>query len=362
MSMESQPVDVAAKVVALQPSPRTLGWEVARRMEHERPSAWQRLRPGRRELIAAAVGLAAFFALFLVSCWLAGNPFANTQRVLSPLVVARGWEGTNLWGIVWWVVIIAVVLEFLDSAAGMGYGTAFTPLLLVIGFDPLQIVPAVMIQQGVAGLLGAYLHREYGNVEWRLRPMSETVKLWLIIAGVGCVAVAFSITAVYGLLKVASVWIKLYVAVLLVGMGVVSLTGWRRNLEYRPRRMFFFGALAAFNKGIGGGGYGPVTTVGGVLAGVPVKSMMAVTAISEGTVCVVSVAVWLAMLTQGVVIDFVLLPSMLLGSMIAAVAAPYATRVLPERTWRLVVPVYCCLLAAYSFWKVAPQVLERLAG
>ncbi|RLB39769.1 MAG: sulfite exporter TauE/SafE family protein, partial [Deltaproteobacteria bacterium] len=46
-----------------------------------------------------------------------------------------------------------------------------------------------------------------------------------------------------------------------------------------------------FNKGVGGGGYGPVVTVGGILSGVPVKSMLAVTAVSEGTVCVFSIIV-----------------------------------------------------------------------
>ncbi len=340
---------------------RTMGWEVARRMEAERPSMLARLYPGWREIRAGVIGMGIFLALFLVSCWLAGNPFAATQRVASPIVEANGWAGTHQWAIFWWVVAIAVVLEFLDASAGMGYGTAITPLLLILGFDPIQIVPAVMIQQAAAGLLGAYLHHEFGNVEWRFRPMSETVRLWLIIAGVGCLMVTLSITTVYGVFKVAKVWINLYVAILLVAMGVISLIGFKRQREYRPRRMFAFGALAAFNKGVGGGGYGPVVTVGGLLSGVPVKSMLAVTSISEGTVCVASIVVWLAMLTQGVVIDFILLPSMLLGSIIAAVGAPYATRVFPERLWRLVVPVYCCAIAAYCFWKIVPQVVAKLA-
>jgi len=339
---------------------RTMGWEVAQRLETERPTVLARLQPGWREVRAGVIGMAVFLGLFVASCWLAGNPFAATQRVPSEIVVANGWAGTQQWAIFWWVVAIAVVLEFLDASAGMGYGTAITPLLLLLGFDPIQIVPAVMIQQAAAGLLGAYLHREFGNVEWRFRPMSETVKLWLIIAGIGCLAVTLSITTVYGVFKVAKVWISLYVAILLVIMGVVSLVGFRRDREYRPLRMFGFGAVAAFNKGVGGGGYGPVVTVGGLLSGVPVKSMLAVTSISEGTVCVASIAVWLAMLSQGVVIDFILLPSMLLGSMIAAVGAPYATRVLPERLWRFAVPLYSCVLAAYCFWKVAPQVAEKL--
>ena len=358
--MEALPLEANVETgeadVLAAPAP-VMGWEVSRRMEEERPSALSRLRPGRREVRAVLVGMGAFLALFVAACWLAGNPFEATQRVASPVVVSHGWAGTDGWALFWWVVVIAAVLEFLDASAGMGYGTAVTPLLLLIGFDPVQIVPAVMIQQGMAGLLGAFLHREFGNVEWRVRPMSETVKLWLIISLVGCVAVAFSITAVYAVLKLATVWIKLYVAVLLVVMGVVSLVSWRRSPVYRPGGMLLFGALAAFNKGVGGGGYGPVVTVGGILSGVPVKSMMAVTALSEGTVCVFSVGVWLAMMSQGVVLDFLLLPSMLLGSAVAAVAAPYATRVLPERAWRLLVPLYCCVLAAYAFVKILPQVV-----
>ena len=38
------------------------------------------------------------------------------------------------------------------------------------------------------------------------------------------------------------------------------------------QRMIFWGGLAAFNKGIGGGGYGPVVTIGGILSGIPVKT------------------------------------------------------------------------------------------
>ena len=341
-------------------STRTMGWKVAQRLEQERPRIIDRLRPDRKELIAAGWGLLVFLILFFIGCWLASNPFESTQRVASELIKAKGWAGTNQWGIFWWVVAITILLEFLDASAGMGYGTAITPLLLVLGFDPVQIVPVVMIQQAAAGLTGAFLHNEFGNVEWKFRPLSETARLWLIISVIGCVAVVFSVTAVYGYLKVASVWIKFYVALLLVGMGIISLLGSMKSRQYKPGRMFVFGALAGFNKGIGGGGYGPVVTIGGLLSGVPVKSMMAVTALSEGTVCVASIIAWLAMLSSGVVIDFVLLPSMLLGSAIAAVVAPYATRVLPEKTWKFFVPLYSCILAAYTFYKVMPSVLAKL--
>jgi hypothetical protein len=193
--------------------------------------------------------------------------------------------------------------------------------------------------------------------------MSETIKLWLYIAVTGCAAVAFSVTAVYGVFKTAKVWIQLYVAILLIMMGVISLVQSRlRERPYRPKMMIGFAALAGFNKGIGGGGYGPVVTIGGLMSGVPVKSMMAVTAISEGTVSTFSILVWLALLTSGVAIDYLLLPSMMLATIFTAVAAPWATRVFPEKLWKVVVPIYCCILAAYTFYKAIPPVIEKLKG
>jgi hypothetical protein len=53
--------------------------------------------------------------------------------------------------------------------------------------------------------------------------MSETIKLWLLIAGLGCAAVLFSITAVYAIFKVAKVWIKLYVTLLMLGIAFVAI-------------------------------------------------------------------------------------------------------------------------------------------
>ena len=257
---------------------------------------------------------------------------------------------------------MAAFFEFMDASAGMGFGTALTPILLVLGFDPKQIVPVVMIQQGVAGIVGAFLHREFENVEWKFSPMSETVKLWIIIAVTGCIAVAVSICGVYKILHVDKVWIKLYVAILLLGMGISSVISAKKDHPYKPKKMIGFAALAGFNKGVGGGGYGPVVTVGGILSGVPVKSMLAVTAICEGTVSTFAIIVWLALLTSGVQIDYLLLPSFMIATMFSAVAAPYMTRVFPEKLWKIVVPAYCLFVACLCFYKIVPSIYAKLAG
>lgn len=339
----------------------TMGWEVARNLESEKQTILERFIPEWRHLKAAGGGIFVFFLVFLLGTWLAGNPFGPTVRIQSDWVVAHGLQG-NEWHIVWSVVLLAAFFEFMDASAGMGFGTALTPIMLVMGFDPKQIVPVVMIQQGAAGLVGAFLHREFENVEWKFKPMSETIKLWMIIGLVGCVAVSVSIFGVYKLLHVDKVWIKLYVAVLLLVMGFISVFQSRKERPYRPRRMIGFAALAGFNKGVGGGGYGPVVTIGGLLSGVPVKSMLAVTAISEGTVSAFSIIVWLLLLTSGVQIDYLLLPSFMIATMFSAIAAPYMTRVFPEKLWKIVVPSYCVVVAVICFWKIAPGIMAKLGG
>jgi uncharacterized membrane protein YfcA len=330
-----------------------LGWETSVAMDSLSLKA--RMNLNRAEIKASLLGLGVLLILFLISCQLAANPIENTRSISALALTGGTWLDPGQWRIIWTVVGLAIIFEFLDAAAGMGYGTAFTPLLLMMGYEPLQIIPVIMIQQACAGLIGAYIHKQYGNVEWRFRPPSETVKLLLIIAGIGALAVSFSISSIYGVLKLGEVWIKLYVVILLLMMGLTALCRSNKATLYRPKRMYFFGALAGFNKGIGGGGYGPVVTIGGLLSGVPAKTMMAVTAFSEGLVCVVSILVWFYWLNHGVQIDFILLPSMLLGSILSVIAAPYATRVLPERAWRTLVPIYCCIIAIVSFWKLVPK-------
>jgi uncharacterized protein len=333
---------------------KKLGWE--RSALREKQSLRERMILSRKELRSFVPVLLFWGIMIGLSFYLAGNPFENTGRIDSQGVMSRGWGSeSDSWGIIWIVLLLAVVFEFLDSAAGMGYGTTFTPLLLLLGFDPMQVVPVIMIQQACAGLSSAFVHRELGNVEWRLKPLSESVKLWFMIAFFGSVAVIFSISSVYALFKVNQVWIKLYVCILLFIMGISSLFTRRKVRVYKPGRMIFFGTLAGFNKGIGGGGYGPVVTIGGILSGIPVKTMTAITALSEGTVCLLSIGTWVFLMNRGVMIDFILLPSMMVGSAISVIFAPYTVRILPEKIWKGVIPLYCCVIGGICLVKLLPS-------
>ncbi|MFZ7128236.1 MAG: sulfite exporter TauE/SafE family protein [Desulfobacterales bacterium] len=341
---------------------KKMGWEVARELEAEKTTIAERAILTGDQIKTMLIYSALFILLFGAAIWLAGNPFEFTQRLPSAYVVEHGLLGTNTWTVVWYVVFLCAFFEYMDSAGGMGYGTALTPLMLMLGFDPKQVVPCIMITEMFTGLIAGVVHGEFGNVEWKFKPMNETTKMVVVVSLIGMACVCFSITAAYGIFKLHKFWIKLYVAILLIVMGFCSLMTAQKYTNYRPKWMYLFAGLAGFNKGIGGGGYGPVVTVGGLIAGVPVKSMVAITSLAEGFTCLFAVVTWFALLTSGIVIDYMLLPSFVIGTVIAAVGAPYTTRILPERFWKIVVPVYCCLLAAFAFYKLWPDISKRLLG
>ena len=113
---------------------KILGWEISSELEKSKDNIFKRLKLNRRQIISTLIVLCIFTAVFFFSCWLAGNPFNTTKRIECAAVVNNGLTGTDNWVIIWWVVLAAVIFEFLDASAGMGYGTAFTPLLLLFGF------------------------------------------------------------------------------------------------------------------------------------------------------------------------------------------------------------------------------------
>ena len=196
------------------------------------------------------------------------------------------------------VVLLAFLFETMDSAAGMGFGTALSPLLLALGYDPLAVVPVLLLSEAVTGIVAAAMHHEMRNVHFSIRgPMNEATRLSLIITATGIISIVTSVTLAYFALDLPKSVIKAFVAAMVVLMAIAALArhfGSRRT-EYRPKRMIAFAAWAAFNKGIGGGGYGPVLTLGQLYSGVYEKSAAAITSLAEGATSIAGILAFFAL-------------------------------------------------------------------
>lgn len=263
------------------------------------------------------------------------------------------------------IPLIAFFAELVDSTLGMGYGTMLTPLLLLMGFEPLQIVPAVLVSELGTGLLAGAAHHVAGNVNFRgddswesrddrprgllarLLPdgASRHLRIALILAGCGTGgAVAASLLA----LSLPKFYLNLYIAVLITAIGVALFVLRNRQLRFSWGRLTVLGLLAAFNKGISGGGYGPVVVGGQLLSGVDGKHAIGITCLAEGLTCMVGVAIFLL---AGDRVDWSLAPYLVVGALASAPVSVWLVKTLQTRRLRMGIAAATLLLGMLSLWK-----------
>jgi uncharacterized membrane protein YfcA len=218
------------------------------------------------------------------------------------------------------LVGIAFLCELVDSSLGMGYGTLLSPLLLLMGRTPAEAVPAVLLSQALGGGIAGLFHHKLGNA--RFSGTSRETRIMLMLAGL-CVAAAVA-AAFLGVISSAKI-ISRYIGVLVVIMGIVILSG--RRFRFSWGKMTVVGLVSAFNKGLSGGGFGPVVAAGQVIVGQEPKSAVAITTAAEVPVCLASFAIYALNGT----IDWHLLATLCVGAGLAGLVGPHATRRIASR-------------------------------
>lgn len=178
---------------------------------------------------------------------------------------------------------IAFCCEFADSSMGMGYGTTFTPLLLLMGFELKVIVPVILLSEFLTGMTAGGFHHALGNASFKRG--SRDLKVALVLAASGVLG---ALVAVQFLTRVPRFWAQLYFALMITAMGVIILV--KRNGKYRFSwaRILGLGLISSFNKGMSGGGYGPLVVGGQLLSGCEAKNAVACTSLAESLVCLVA--------------------------------------------------------------------------
>ena len=239
----------------------------------------------------------------------------------------------SLWVIIT-IIVLAFLCEYLDSTLGMGYGTTLTPVFLLMGFRPMEIVPAVLLSELITGLLAGIFHHREGNVDLKpksadifkitkmLSPLGyietfrKTVPLHLKVALLLAVcSIVGTIVAVFVAVSIPRFWLKLYIGCLVLSMGIVILICFNKDFKFSWKRISFLGLIASFNKGMSGGGYGPVVTGGQILSGVEGKSAVGITSLAEGLTCLVGVIAYVLISKNPV--DWKLAPFIIIGAVLS---------------------------------------------
>lgn len=243
------------------------------------------------------------------------------------------------------IIILAFLFEYIDSSLGMGYGTTLTPLLLIMGYNPLQIVPALLLSELISGLTAAFFHHKFKNVNFNFG--TADFKIALVMAG--C-SIFGTVVAVFIALNLPIFYVKLYIGILVLSMGVLILMTIRRKFRFTWRKITSLGLLASFNKGISGGGYGPIVTSGQILSGVNSKNAIGITSLAEGLTCFVGVITYLIFTNH--TIEWDLAPSLVVGAILSVPIAAYTVKKFKGVHLKLIVGIATMILGLFTLGKL----------
>lgn len=235
------------------------------------------------------------------------------------------------------LMLLAMLCEYVDSSLGMGYGTTLTPLLLLGGQDPQAIVPCVLFSELLTGLLAGWMHHRDGNVN--LTGDSQTLRAGALLAALSTVG---ALLAVLLALKIGAAWWAATISAVLLAMGLIVLLSTRRRRKFRTGHLLALGLVAAFNKGLSGGGYGPLMTAGQIVCGLPARSAVALTSLAESFTCLVALGAYLAGHGR---VDWALALPLTTGALLSVPLATYTVGRISEHALRVGVGVLTCVLA-----------------
>jgi len=243
------------------------------------------------------------------------------------------------------IIILAFVCEYIDSSLGMGYGTTLTPLLLIMGYNPLQIVPAVLLSELITGLSAGFLHHKLKNVNFKIGTMDLKIAISMALC-----SIFGTLAAVLIAVKLPKFYIKLYIGLLVLCMGIFILITLNRTFKFSWKKITSLGLLAAFNKGISGGGYGPLVTSGQILSGVNSKNAIGITSLAEGLTCLVGVITYLAYMNH--TIEWTLAPSLVIGALVSVPFATYTVKKVKAHDLKLIVGIATLILGLFTLGKI----------
>ncbi len=264
--------------------------------------------------------------------------------------------------------LTAFVSEFIDSSLGMGYGTALTPILLLMGFEPAVVVPSVLLSEFVTGFLAAAIHQSMGNVNFfprkanlevaaagtgtvhitrKLRLTLPRATKVLIVIGLG--SVAATLLAVWFSIALPALYVKIYIAVMIIVMGFVILITSKKNGKFSWVKISILGIIASFNKGVSGGGYGPVATGGQILSGMKPKEAVAITSFAEGLTCLVGVTAYV--LSRGFS-QLRLAPYLVIGAVLSVPLSAFVVKRMDTKRFTYIIGSVTLALGIVSILKL----------
>lgn len=241
------------------------------------------------------------------------------------------------------IVVLGFLFEVVDASIGMGYGTILTPVLLILGFDPFQVIPSVLVSQLSGDFLIALFHHKFGNVDFSVGSRHFKVAITLSILSLFGSMIAVIVSA-----RLSKLILNLYIGTAFAITGLIVLVTKSREFRFSWIRLLSMGSIAAFNKGISGGGYGPIISSGQILSGVQVRSAIGIVSLAEGITCIAAVSTYLLIRTD---IDWTLSILLSIGVVLSTPLAAFIVKKLESGKLKLAVGIATLLLGLTTIYR-----------
>lgn len=257
---------------------------------------------------------------------------------------------------------MAFLCELVDSSLGMGYGTTLTPVLLFMGYEPMQVVPAILFSELITGAFAAFAHHRAGNAFFDFRndhehrivkkmgklgylPKSHHSRIAFILGLCSLIGAAGAAVFAVNLKSI----LKPLIGTIVLSMGILILVKHRSPGRFSWKKVTGLGVTAAFNKGLSGGGYGPLVTSGQILSGVSGKSAVAITSMAESFTCLVGVLTYLIL---GKGINWSIAPPLVLGAFASVPLSAKIVKRVNTDNFTLVIGIATTALGLLTLYKV----------
>jgi uncharacterized membrane protein YfcA len=211
---------------------------------------------------------------------------------------------------------MSFIAQTMNASLGMGYGTIAVPIFILLGFEPLEVIPSMLSVQVLSGIFASISHYRHGNVDYsrnsKARKLALVLTVFSVIGGGSAALIAVNISEFF---------IKIYIGLIAFSMGLLVYIFRNKCIQFSWPRINLLGFIASFNKGISGAGYGPIITSGQILSGMDSKSSVSISSFTESISCLVALIVYILKLES---LHFILVLPLLGGSL---ASIPFAVRI-----------------------------------
>ena len=239
-----------------------------------------------------------------------------------------------MWEDVILFAVVGFVAQMVDGAIGMAYGISASTALLSMGVPPATASACVHAAETFTTAASGAAHWKLGNIDKKLLAR-------LVLPGMAGGAIG-----AYALSSLPGDALKPYIAVYLLLLGVFIVwkaVGQKEKREgVEPKAVAPLGLFGGFLDAIGGGGWGPLVTSSLLGQGTTPRYAIGTVNLAEFFVTLTISTTFF--LTVGLDL-WPIISGLILGGIIAAPFAAYATKHIPDKVLMIMVGTVVVLLS-----------------